>query len=51
MSKMSEMSTIIEDLHRSAAAISDAANWLAELFSGDEPKPETASTRAINARR
>ena len=40
MSKMSEMASTIEELRRSAAAISDAANWLAEQFSGDEPAPE-----------
>ena len=40
MSKMSEMSATIEELRKSAAAISDAANWLAEQFSGDEPAPE-----------
>ena len=40
MSKMSEMALTIEELRRSAAAISDAANWLAEQFSGDEPAPE-----------
>jgi hypothetical protein len=37
---MSEMSATIEELRRSAAAISDAADWLAEQFSGDEPAPE-----------
>ena len=36
MSKMSEMSATIEELRRCAAAISDAANWLAEQFSGNE---------------
>ena len=36
MSKMSEMSATIEELRRCAAVISDAANWLAEQFSGDE---------------
>ena len=36
MSNMSEMASTIEELHRCAAAISDAANWLAEQFSGDE---------------
>ena len=40
MSKMSEMASTIEELRKSAAAISDAANWLAEQFSGDEPAPE-----------
>ena len=36
MSKISEMSQTIEELRRCAAVISDAANWLAEQFSGDE---------------
>ena len=36
MSKMSEMAQTIEELRKCAAAISDAANWLAEQFSGDE---------------
>ena len=40
MSKMSEMAQTIEELRKSAAAISDAADWLAEQFSGDEPAPE-----------
>ena len=40
MSKMSEMASTIEELRRSAAAISNAADWLAEQFSGDEPAPE-----------
>lgn len=35
MSKMSEMAQTIEELRRCAAAISDAANWLAEQFSAD----------------
>jgi len=40
MSKMSEMALTIEELRRSAAAISDAANWLAEQFSSNGPAPE-----------
>ena len=36
MSKTSEMALTIEELRKCAAAISDAANWLAEKFSGDE---------------
>lgn len=40
MSKMSEMAATIEDLHSAAAAINEAANWLAKQFSGDEPVPE-----------
>ena len=36
MSKTSEMAMTIEELRKCAAAISDAANWMAEQFSGDE---------------
>ena len=36
MSNMSEMASTIEELRKCAAVISDAANWLAEQFSGDE---------------
>ena len=39
MSKMSEMASTIEELRKCAAAISDAADWLTEQFSGDEPAP------------
>ena len=42
MSKTSEMALTIEELRKCAAAISDAANWLAEQFSGNEPEPEAA---------
>lgn len=39
MSKMSEMSMTIEELRRAAAAINEAASWLAEQFSNnDEPE-------------
>lgn len=34
MSKMSDMAMTIEELLSAAAAINDAANWLAEQFSG-----------------
>ena len=47
MSKMSEMSATIEELRRCAAAISDAANWLAEQFSGTEPEPEAAPADTV----
>lgn len=40
MSKMSEMAATIEDLRSAAAAINEAANWLAEKFSGDEAVPD-----------
>lgn len=36
MSKTSEIALTIEELRKCAAVISDAANWLAEQFSGDE---------------
>ncbi len=44
---MSEMSATIEELRRSAAVISDAANWLAEKFSGDEPESEAAPVEPV----
>jgi hypothetical protein len=54
MSKMSEMSATIEELRsvcneleRVRAAISDAANWLAEQFSSDEPEPESAPAEPV----
>ena len=34
MSKMSDMAMTIEELRSSAAAINEAANWLAEQFGG-----------------
>ncbi len=42
MSKMSEMAMTIEKLRTAAAAITDAANYLAEMFSGTvaEEQPE-----------
>ena len=46
MSKMSEIASTIEELHKCAAAISDAADWLAEQFSGDEPAPEAPEAPA-----
>lgn len=41
MSKMSEMAATIEKLRSAATAINDAANWLAEQFSG-EAKPDAS---------
>lgn len=35
MSKMSDMAQTIEELRTAAAAITDAANWLAQQFSGE----------------
>jgi len=36
MSKMSDMATTIEELRNAAAAINDAANWLADAFSSTD---------------
>lgn len=43
MSKTSEMAMTIEELRNAAAAITDAANYLAQLFSGEDAdtQPET----------
>ena len=47
MSKTSEMALTIEELRKCAAVISDVANWLAEQFSGDEPKTEDAPVEPV----
>ena len=41
MSRMSDMAQTIEGLRSAAAAISDAADWLTKMFSG-EPQAEDA---------
>lgn len=38
MSKMSDMAMTIEELRTAAAAIKDAADWLAQQFSGEAPE-------------
>ena len=40
MSKMSDMAMTIEELRSAAAAINEAANWLAEQFNSNDPIPE-----------
>jgi len=50
MSKMSEMASTIEELRKCAAAISDAANWLAEKFSGDEAPEEPTPVKEPRSR-
>ena len=49
MSKMSDMAQTIEELRNAAAAITDAANWLAQQFSGEgsdkQQSNETAATK------
>lgn len=39
MSKMSDMALTIEELRSAAAAIKDAADWLAAQFGGDPEAP------------
>ena len=47
MSKMSDMAMTIKELRSAAAAINEAANWLAEQFSGDEPSSEPAPAEPV----
>ena len=47
MSKMSDMSMIIEELRSAAAAINEAASWLAEQFSSNDPIPEPTPTEPV----
>ena len=47
MSKMSDMAMIIEELRSAAAAINEAANWLAEQFSNNDPIPEPTPTEPV----
>lgn len=59
MSKISDMAATIEELRAAAAAINDAADWLAQQFSGDsepvkeapapEPLPTLEEVRAVLA--
>ena len=46
MSKMSDMAMTIEELRSAAAAITDVANYLAEMFSGKESSGPEASLDA-----
>ncbi len=41
MSKMSDMSMIIDELRSAAAAINEAASWLSNQFSSNEPSSES----------
>ena len=47
MSKMSDMAMTIEELRRAAAAINEAANWLAEQFGNNEPSPDSTPTEPV----
>jgi len=47
MSKMCDMAMIIDELRSAAAAINEAASWLAGQFSGNEPSPEPAPAEPV----
>ena len=51
MGKMSDLNATIEELRSAASTIKDAADWLAEMFSKDEPatttEAETATTQSL----
>ena len=47
MSKMSDMAMTIEELRRAAAAINEAASWLAEQFSSNELTPEPTAAEPV----
>lgn len=47
MSKMSEMAATIEELRSAAAAINEAASWLAEQFSSNESSPEPTPAEPV----
>ena len=47
MSKMRDLATTIEELRSAAAAINEAASWLAEQFSSNEPKPEPTPAEPV----
>ncbi len=43
---MNEMAQTIEDLRNAAAAINDAADWLTEVFSGENDKQQNLESAA-----
>ena len=47
MSKMSDMAMTIEELRSAAATINEAASWLAEQFSSNEPTPKPTPTEPV----
>ena len=46
MSKMNDMAMTIEELRNAAAAIADAADWLAQQFSGEPDKQPAVEVAA-----
>lgn len=49
MSKMSDMATTIEELRNAAAAITDVANWLTEMFSTTVDVDETQESEPVSS--
>ena len=49
MSKMSDMAQTIEELRMAAAAITDAANWLTQQFSGEDNDKQQFNESAATA--
>lgn len=50
MAKMNDMAMTIEELRNAAAAINDAANWLAQQFGGTSKADEKVKTPAAPAK-
>ena len=48
MSKMSDMVATIEELRNAAAAITDVANWLTEMFSTTATVDETQESESVS---
>lgn len=48
MSKMSDMAATIEELRNAAAAITDVANWLTEMFSKTTAWDETQESEPVS---
>ena len=48
MSKMSDMAATIEELRSAAAAITDVANWLTEMFSATAAVDETQESESVS---
>ena len=48
MSRMSDMAAAIEELRNAAAAITDVANWLTEMFSKTTAWDETQESEPVS---
>ena len=48
MSKMSDMAATIEELRNAAAAITDVANWLTEMFSATAAMDEAQEIEPVS---